>query len=75
MLKNFGVFPERKWFWMGVAALSGFTALYNVLFTLALMYLNRKFYFYGSKDKLGIFHLIGQLMLGTTGNSPWEASS
>ncbi|KAG5537776.1 hypothetical protein RHGRI_025028 [Rhododendron griersonianum] len=40
VLKNFGVFPERKWFWMGVAALSGFTALYNVLFTLALMYLN-----------------------------------
>ncbi|KAL6996411.1 transcription factor [Sarracenia purpurea var. burkii] len=40
VLRNFDVFPERNWFWIGVAALLGFTVLFNVLFTLALMYLN-----------------------------------
>lgn len=42
VLKNFDVYTERNWFWIGAAALLGFTVLFNVLFTLALMYLNRK---------------------------------
>ncbi|XP_028073150.1 ABC transporter G family member 35-like isoform X2 [Camellia sinensis] len=40
VLKNFDVFPERNWFWIGAAALLGFVVVFNVLFTLALMYLN-----------------------------------
>ncbi|XP_047160800.1 ABC transporter G family member 36-like isoform X1 [Vigna umbellata] len=39
-LNNFDVFAEKGWYWIGVAVLLGFTVLYNVLFTFALMYLN-----------------------------------
>ncbi|KAI3463305.1 hypothetical protein Pfo_019968 [Paulownia fortunei] len=40
ILNNFDIFPEKNWYWIGVGALVGFTLLFNVLFTLALMYLN-----------------------------------
>ncbi|KAL7162523.1 hypothetical protein ACSBR2_042921 [Camellia fascicularis] len=40
VLNNFDVFPERRWFWIGAAALLGFAVLFNILFTLALMYLS-----------------------------------
>ncbi|XP_058074190.1 ABC transporter G family member 42-like [Magnolia sinica] len=40
VLRNFNVYPENYWFWIGSAALLGFVVLFNVLFTLALMYLN-----------------------------------
>ncbi|XP_030972075.1 ABC transporter G family member 29-like [Quercus lobata] len=40
VLESFNVFPDRNWYWIGAAALLGFTVLFNVLFTLALMYLN-----------------------------------
>ncbi|KAA8541749.1 hypothetical protein F0562_022901 [Nyssa sinensis] len=36
----FGVFPEKYWYWIGAAALLGFIFLFNILFTLSLMYLN-----------------------------------
>ncbi|TKY48212.1 ABC transporter G family member 29 [Spatholobus suberectus] len=39
-LNNFDVFAEKQWYWIGAATLLGFTILYNVLFTFALMYLN-----------------------------------
>ncbi|KAI5651241.1 hypothetical protein M9H77_37246 [Catharanthus roseus] len=39
ILKNFDVFPNKNWFWIGAAALLGFTVLFNILFTFALMYL------------------------------------
>lgn len=39
VLKNFDVFQNRNWFWIGCGALVGFIVLFNVLFTLALMYL------------------------------------
>ncbi|CAL0322060.1 unnamed protein product [Lupinus luteus] len=39
-LNNFGAQSEKKWYWIGVGALLGFVVVYNVLFTLALMYLN-----------------------------------
>lgn len=42
VLKNFDVEAKSYWYWIGVAALLGFTILFNVLFTFALMYLNRK---------------------------------
>ncbi|KAF3943211.1 hypothetical protein CMV_030208 [Castanea mollissima] len=40
VLESFDVFPDKNWYWIGAAALLGFTVLFNVLFTLALMYLN-----------------------------------
>ncbi|KAL6563264.1 transcription factor [Orobanche hederae] len=40
ILKNFDIFPEKNWYWIGVGALIGFTLLFNVLFTFSLMYLN-----------------------------------
>lgn len=42
VLNDFNVFTEKNWFWIGSAALLGFAILFNVLFTLALMYLSRK---------------------------------
>ncbi|KAK3002200.1 hypothetical protein RJ639_021006, partial [Escallonia herrerae] len=42
VLQNFDVNPDRNWFWIGAAALFGFAVLFNVLFTLALMYLSRE---------------------------------
>lgn len=40
ILENAKVFPENNWFWIGAGALFGFSILFNVLFTLSLMYLN-----------------------------------
>ncbi|KAI9109476.1 hypothetical protein K1719_019530 [Acacia pycnantha] len=40
VLSTFDVFPEKNWYWIAAGALVGFTILYNVLFTFALMYLN-----------------------------------
>ncbi|KAM0897411.1 hypothetical protein ACQ4PT_022583 [Festuca glaucescens] len=39
ILKSRGVFPEARWYWIGLGALLGFTLLFNALFTLALTYL------------------------------------
>ncbi|KAI4381898.1 hypothetical protein MLD38_007920 [Melastoma candidum] len=38
VLKNFDVFQDRNWFWIGVGSLLGFTILFNLLFTYALAY-------------------------------------
>lgn len=38
-----GVFPEAKWYWIGLGALFGYVALFNFLFTVALAYLDRKY--------------------------------
>ncbi|KAJ0794192.1 putative ABC-2 type transporter, plant PDR ABC transporter associated [Helianthus annuus] len=43
LLKVRSLFPEDYWYWIGVGALLGYTILFNVLFTLFLTYLNRKF--------------------------------
>ncbi|KAF5938926.1 hypothetical protein HYC85_023185 [Camellia sinensis] len=40
LLKARSLFPESYWFWIGVGALLGYTILFNILFTLALTYLN-----------------------------------
>lgn len=40
VLKNFSVFPENRWYWIGAGALVGFIILFNIAYTLALMYLN-----------------------------------
>lgn len=43
VLRNWDVYHNRNWYWIGVGALLGFTVLFNLLFTFALTYLNRKF--------------------------------
>ncbi|GLU14435.1 hypothetical protein SLE2022_310060 [Rubroshorea leprosula] len=40
VLRNFDVFTNENWYWIGAAALFGFTVLFNVLFTFALTYLS-----------------------------------
>uniref|UniRef100_A0A7N0TS87 ABC transporter domain-containing protein n=2 Tax=Kalanchoe fedtschenkoi TaxID=63787 RepID=A0A7N0TS87_KALFE len=40
VLKSRGFFPEAYWYWIGVGALIGFTLLFNLVFSLALTYLN-----------------------------------
>ncbi|KAF9613768.1 hypothetical protein IFM89_011492 [Coptis chinensis] len=40
VLKTIGAFPHNYWFWIGAGALLGFTIVFNVLFTIALMYLD-----------------------------------
>lgn len=40
VLNNFDIFVDKNWYWIGVAALVGFTVLLNVLFTFTLMFLN-----------------------------------
>ncbi|OMO80595.1 ABC-2 type transporter [Corchorus olitorius] len=40
VLKSRGLFPEARWYWIGVGALIGYTFLFNFLFSLALKYLN-----------------------------------
>lgn len=40
VLNNFDVYSEKYWYWIGAAALLGYTVLFNILFTFSLMYLN-----------------------------------
>ncbi|GLJ45897.1 hypothetical protein SUGI_0966190 [Cryptomeria japonica] len=39
-LKSRGLFTDSNWYWIGVGALIGFIVVLNLLFTLALQYLN-----------------------------------
>ncbi|KAM0932601.1 putative ABC-type sulfate transporter [Dioscorea sansibarensis] len=39
VLNLYGIFPEKKWYWIGLAALVGYTILFNVLYPLALTFL------------------------------------
>ncbi|KAE8678602.1 ABC transporter G family member 36 [Hibiscus syriacus] len=43
LLRNYDVPNNENWYWIGAGVLFGFTVLFNVLFTFALTYLNRKF--------------------------------
>ncbi|KAK1266094.1 ABC transporter G family member 36 [Acorus gramineus] len=40
VLENMSIFVEKYWYWIGAAALLGFTIFFNVVFTVSLMYLN-----------------------------------
>lgn len=42
VLKNFDVYTDKNWYWIGTAAILGFAVLFNILFTFALAYLSRK---------------------------------
>lgn len=39
VLKSRGIFPEARWYWIGVGALIGYVFLFNFLYTFALTYL------------------------------------
>ncbi|XP_074562051.1 ABC transporter G family member 36-like isoform X3 [Curcuma longa] len=39
VLRARGIFPEAKWYWIGLGALVGYVFLFNALFTMALTYL------------------------------------
>ncbi|XP_078443115.1 ABC transporter G family member 36-like isoform X2 [Wolffia australiana] len=39
VLKSRGIYTDAKWYWIGVAALAGYTLLFNFLIVLALQYL------------------------------------
>ena len=43
VLKSRGFFTEAKWYWIGAGALLGYVIVFNILFTVALSYLKRKF--------------------------------
>ncbi|KAK8943596.1 Pleiotropic drug resistance protein 12 [Platanthera guangdongensis] len=40
VMENADVYTGEKWYWIGIAALIGFAILFNMLFTLAITYLN-----------------------------------
>ncbi|KAJ7951716.1 Pleiotropic drug resistance ABC transporter [Quillaja saponaria] len=40
VLEAIDVYPESRWYWIGTGAALGFAVLFNILFTLALMFLN-----------------------------------
>lgn len=42
LLKSRGMYTEEFWYWICVAALLGFSLLFNLCFIAALTYLNRK---------------------------------
>lgn len=46
VLENSSIPTNKEWYWIAMGALLGFTVLFNVLFTLSLMYLNRKYLLY-----------------------------
>jgi hypothetical protein len=43
MLRERGLFVPSYWYWIGVGALCGYILLFNLLYTLALTYLKRKY--------------------------------
>ena len=42
-LESRGFFTQAYWYWIGVGALIGFMFLFNIVFTVALAYLNREY--------------------------------
>lgn len=43
ILESRGIFPQAKWFWIGMAGLVGYVLVFNTLYTLALTYLDREY--------------------------------
>ncbi|KAI6680128.1 hypothetical protein NL676_034009 [Syzygium grande] len=42
VLKSRSIFPEVRWYWIGVGAMIGYIFLFNFLFTMAMKYLDRE---------------------------------
>ncbi|KAK8947857.1 Pleiotropic drug resistance protein 12 [Platanthera guangdongensis] len=40
ILENMGVFADESWYWKSAGVLLGYSIIFNILFTLSLMYLN-----------------------------------
>jgi hypothetical protein len=43
VLQSRGVFTEAKWYWIGLGVLVGYALLFNLLYTVALAVLSRKY--------------------------------
>jgi len=42
ILESRGLFPEAKWYWIGVGALLGYVLLFHILYTICLTFLKRE---------------------------------
>lgn len=42
ILQSRGVFPEARWYWIGIGAMIGFVLVFNLLFSITLSLLDRK---------------------------------
>lgn len=43
VMRSRGFFPQAYWYWLGFGALFGFVWIFNILFVLALTFLDREF--------------------------------
>ena len=67
ILTGYGLFKEKYWFWIGVGALFGYAVVLNILFTMFLTILNRKFMFpYEGQKNFNLFQLICNSFLSLT---------
>lgn len=60
LLKSQGFFPYSYWYWIGAGALVGYVLLFNVGYTLALMYLNRKLCTFYNYSFIFLIHVSNQ---------------
>ena len=59
ILTGYGLFNEKYWFWIGVGALFGYAVVLNILFTMFLTILNRKFMFpYEGQKNFNLFVIV-----------------
>ena len=59
ILTGYGLFKEKYWFWIGVGALFGYAVVLNILFTMFLTILNRKFMFpYEGQKNFNLFVIV-----------------
>lgn len=68
-LKARGLFPEARWYWIGVAALIGYTILFNFLIVLGMEYLDREHLFSFHHDFKVIHSLTYSSIVAALGDS------
>nr|CAB3453166.1 unnamed protein product [Digitaria exilis] len=67
ILESRGLFPEAKWYWIGVSALFGYVLLFNILYTVCLTFLKREY--------KTTFHIKRELKICAVDESNDEAGS
>nr|CAB3456843.1 unnamed protein product [Digitaria exilis] len=67
ILESRGLFPEAKWYWIGVGALFGYVLLFNILYTVCLTFLKREY--------KTTFHIKRELKICAVDESNDEAGS
>lgn len=75
VLNMWDVYDDKNWYWIGIGGLLGFVVVFNGLFTLALTYLDRKFFSIFVFDSFFYCHHQLRKILTHHNNSPWEATS